>query len=923
LAAAEERATIRPEMRTLPSGTVTLLMTDIEGSTRLLQELGEERFNEALSEHRRALREAFATHNGVELRTEGDSFFAAFASAREAVAAAAQAQRALAPIPLQIRIGIHTGEPLPVEHEDGYVGVDVHRAARICGAGHGGQVLLSQATRDLLGAGLELRDLGRHRLKDLPEPERLYQLGAGRFPPPKSLNQSDLPAQPTRFVGRKRELEEVLVLLRRGDVRLLTLTGVGGTGKTRLAVQAAAELVEQVPDGVSFVALAPLRAPELVLPTIAQTLGLKETAAQPLAETLRDYLRERQLLLVLDNFEQLLPAAPGLAELVGAAPGLQLLVTSRAPLHLAAEQVYPVPPLAVPDPSKAADLDALVRSDAVALFLARAQAANPRFELTAENASAIATLCLRLDGLPLAIELAAARTTILPPAALVQRLGQRLALLTGGARDLPDRQQTLRGTIDWSYRLLDEPKQRLFARLAVFVGGCTLEAAEAVCNSDGEPGPGILEELTALVEQSLLRQTEGPQEEPRFSMLETIREYALELPNRSGEAKEMQRAHARFYLALAERAEAELTGPRQSFWMATLEADHENFRCALEWSLEQDEFLYIARFGGSLWRFWNARGHLTEGRAWLRAALERRDELSTGVRVRVLTAAGVLAQNQEDYADAVGLYEESLALCRGLGDLHGVARALHNLGITAMYERRYSDARAFFEESLALFRAEGNRWRVATSLGGLGTVALGEGDCEAAAALQAESLALRRELGDQRGVVISLYNLTEVVLAQGNDAAAVPWAEECLALARELGDKWGIAYALGDLALLALRRGDDDRAAGLYAETLSRWKELGRREGIADCFEGLAGVARVRGRPRRAAHLLGAASAAREELGISPNAFERSRFEQAVKDVRAELDESNFAEAWESGRESSGAHAIQYAFDEESAFVVA
>jgi predicted ATPase/class 3 adenylate cyclase len=500
------------QMRAFPTGTVTFLFTDIEGSTKLLHELGDA-YADALAEHRRLLREAFARHRGVEVDTQGDAFFIAFARARDALAAAAEGQAALESGPIRVRMGLHTGEPLVTE--EGYVGIDVHRAARIAAAGHGGQTVVSQTTYDLAGAD-GLRDLGEHRLKDLSAPERIFQLGEGEFPPLKTLYQTNLPIPATPFLGREPELGEVGETLARPEVRLLTLTGAGGSGKTRLALQGAAEAADDYPQGVWWVPLAPVREPDEVLTTAARAVGA--------AGSLEGAVGDRRLLLLLDNFEHVIEAAPNLTSLLAACPNLNLMVTSRERLQLDGEHIYPVPVLA--------------RPDALTLFATRARAVRPDFEPN----EALDELCERLDDLPLALELAAARTTVLSTEQLLNRLGARLDLLRGG-RDAEVRQQTLRATIEWSYDLLDPDEQRLFARFAVFRGGCTLEAAEGICEAD-------LDQLQSLVDKSLVRVRDGG----RFWMLETINEFADERLAESGEEDELRRRHAKFFLRLAESA---------------------------------------------------------------------------------------------------------------------------------------------------------------------------------------------------------------------------------------------------------------------------------------------------------------------------------------------------------------------------------
>jgi predicted ATPase/class 3 adenylate cyclase len=672
-------------MSKLPRGTVTLLFTDIEGSTRLLQQLGRDRYVSALEAHRRLLRESFERHGGVEVEMQGDSFFFAFASARDAVAAAADGQSALASHewesePIRVRIGIHTGEPVIVGGL--YAGLDVHRAARVMSAAHGGQVLLSQATQELLDGDVVLRDMGDHRLKDLSQPQRMHQLLIeglrSEFPPLKTLERCphNLPVQPNALVGREQELEEVKGLLRRDDVRLLTLTGTGGTGKTRLALQVAADLVEEFPDGVFFVSLASISDPDLVVSTIAHTLGLGEQPGQTIEESLVEYLRDKQMLLLLDNFEQIVIAAPAVADVLAAVPELRLLVTSRETLRVTTEQVYAVPPLPLPDLAEVHDAATLSQYDAVALFEERAMAAKPGFEVTNENASVIAEICLRLDGLPLAIELAAARATILPPQALLRRLDQRLTLLTGGRRDLAARQQTLRNAIGWSYDLLPDPEQALFSRLSVFVSGCQIEAAEAVCNLEGELGSDVLDGIQSLVEKSLLREKSDPDGEPRFWMLETIQEYARNSLASAGATEEMRRRHAMYFLSLAERADFE-SRCDPTRWFERLDADDANLLAAFHWAREVGEADLMLRLASALWGFWLARGHITEGKNALEEAV-----LVSGKRpARALIGLCTLRHMTGTSADAVMPDAQgALHACEQLGDDFSLAQAWNLVG---------------------------------------------------------------------------------------------------------------------------------------------------------------------------------------------------------------------------------------------------
>jgi predicted ATPase/class 3 adenylate cyclase len=650
-------------MAELPTGTVTLLFSDIEGSTRLLQRAGGA-YADLLAEHRRLLDDAFERHGGVVLDREGDAFFVVFGSAKDAVAAAAEAQRALSghewpdDHEVRVRMGLHTGEPRAVDGR--YVGLDVHHAARVMAAGHGGQVLVSEATRALLDDSTRLRDLGEHRLKDLSRPQRLYQLELGEaptdFPPLRTLDNrpTNLPVQPNELIGRERELGEAAALLAAKGLRVLTLTGTGGVGKTRLALQLAADLVEEFANGVFFVSLAPVRDWELVVPTIARTLGLREQPGETALETLGHYLSEKEQLLVLDNFEQVLAAAPAVAGLLASAPGLKLLVTSRTPLHLSGERTYPVPPLELPE--------------SVRLFADRAHAAALEFSVNDENKQAVAEICRRVDGLPLAIELAAPRIRSLPPAALLRRLDQRLKLLTGGAQDLDERQRTLRATVEWSYELLPESERTLFAQLGVFVGGCRLDAAEALCEA---AGVDVLDGLHSLVEKSLLRQRPDTDGEPRFWMLETIREYALELLAESGNLTEARRRHGEWFLALAEHVDLESRTGDQAALFAQLDAENANLRVALDRAYETGDGESMLRLATALWGFWATRGHIAGGSGALEDAIALAGRRPARALLGLCTLR-LLRGRSEGLADEV---RETLRACEELGDDFSLAQA--------------------------------------------------------------------------------------------------------------------------------------------------------------------------------------------------------------------------------------------------------
>ncbi len=914
-AEAGHRVTSKPP---LPAGTVTLLFTDIERSTQLLQQLGE-RYAKVLSECRHLLRTTFQQWHGHEVDTQGDAFFVVFARATDAVSAAVAAQRALAShtwpqgVTVRVRMGLHTGEPQLAA--EGYVGLDVHRAARIMSVGHGGQVLLSPTTRDLvehaLPEGVSLLDVGAHRLKDLQQPSQLFQLViAGcqaSFPPLKTLDiqLNNLPVQPTPFIGRAQEVAAVTALLCREDVRLLTLTGPGGTGKTRLGLQVAADLSDRFADGVFFVNLAPLTDPELVVPTIAQALGVREQRNQPLLDSLKDHLRDRHLLLLLDNFEQVITAAVQVAELLAACPPLKILVTSRVVLRVQAERECAVPPLSLPDPKHLPDPVALSQYEAVALFIERAQAVRSDFAMTGENATAIAAICQQVDGLPLAIELAAGRSKLFSPQALLSRLKNRLKLLVGGAQDLPLRQQTLRGTIAWSYDILEEAEQRLFRRLAVFVGGCTLEAAEAVCNTHGDLEIDVLDAVARLVDKSLLRQEAQADGEPRLLMLETIREYALERLAESGEAEAMQRQHAAFFLAMAEEAEPKLRSAEQSTWRSRLEVEYDNLRAALRWTLENQEAEMGLRLAGALYRFWRYCNHLREGRSWLEQVLAQPGaKARTIARATALRGAGFLAFSQGDFPEAHRLLEESVSIGREVGaeGRRELAHGLTTLAYVALLQGNLSAAHELAGEGVRLFQEVEEAWGTALALHHLGKATSELGDLVAARALLEESSALFHIIGDKVLLGLPIDALGLVALRQGDFAGARAHFEEALSFAREMGDEKFIADALAHLGTVALRVGDYQQAAALYGQSLVLFWIRGYRENIDEGLAGLAAVASLLGQPERAACLFGAVEALREGSGISLPPLRRAEYDRTVEVIRAHLDEATFAQAWAQGR---------------------
>ena len=909
-------------MADLPTGTVTLLFTDIEGSTRLLQRLGSD-YAQVLGKHQALLRAAFATHEGVEVDTQGDAFFVAFATAPQALAAAVAATRALATNAwpedgvVRVRMGLHTGSPQVVG--DHYVGLDVHRAARIASAGHGGQILLSDVTRRLvenaLPEDLSLRDLGPHRLKDLQQPERLSQVIIpglpADFPPLKTLDrrQHNLPVQPTPLLDRTEPLAAITAWLSR-DARVVTLTGPGGTGKTRLAIQVAAELVDAFADGVWFVRLSRLTDPALVIPTIAQTLGLKETSSQSLAELLRAYVADKQLLLVLDNFEQVVEAANGIADLLEASQGLRALVTSRTPLRLRGEREYPLVPLALPDRRQPLSPDRLSQYAALALFIERASAVRPDFTVTATNAPAITEICARLDGLPLAIELAAARVKLLPPEALLARLSSRLGLLTGGARDLEPRQQTMRAAIAWSEQLLTPVEQTLFQRLAVFVDGCALEAAEAVCAAPEGATTlelDLLDGLSMLVEHSLVRQREEGGE-PRFDMLHVIREYALErLETRDGgrEAEALRRAHAEYYLALVEQAEPELAGPDAAVWLDRLEREHDNLRAALNWARERGEVETGLRLVSAAGRFWATRGYLGEGRAWVesmltleRAASDEQREQDAG------KARGADSKNSGSAGAA-----QAVVLAR--------ARAFRTGGALALWQGDYAVAARWLEQAVSHARIAGDQRTAAAALRNLGSIAEEQGDLERASKLEEESLALAREIGDQTGVASALNNLGIIAWRQGELERAGDRFTEALTLARTMGDWQDIGTYLGNVGVIMRQRGELAQAEALLREALALYRELGDPLGCAQGLENLAATAAVAGQPGRAARLAGAAMTIRETISVPLSPANREDLEPELAAAQAALGEAAWEDAYAAGQALTMEQAIAEALGEE------
>ncbi|MCC6175711.1 MAG: adenylate/guanylate cyclase domain-containing protein [Chloroflexi bacterium] len=884
-------------MAELPTGTVTFLFTDIEGSTTRWEHQPQA-MAVALARHDALLRAAIQAHGGHVVKTMGDAFHAAFARAPDAVAAALEAQRRLQAEPWDewgapsVRMGLHSG--VAEERDGDYYGPTLNRAARLMSAGHGGQMLLSQVTyelaRDALSAGTTLVDLGEHRLKDLIRPERIFQLVApdlpSEFPPLRTLDRHphNLPIQPTPLIGREREIQSVSDLLAHDDVRLVTLTGPGGIGKTRLGLQVAASSIERYEDGVLLVELAPISDPALVASTIAQILGVAVTAERRVVDVLVERLRDRRLLLVLDNFEQVLAAAMDVDELVRSCPSLSVLVTSRAPLQLRGEHEFPIPPLALPRLGRPLTPESLSQYEAVALFIERATAIKPDFAITNANAPAIAEICARLDGLPLAIELAAARIRLLPPEALLARLGHSLNLLTGGRRDLPPRQQTLRSAIAWSHELLHPPEQWLFRRLGVFVGGFTLEAAEAVCNAEGDLNIDILDGVGLLVDSSLVRPVETPDDEPRFTLLETIREYALEQLGASCEASTIRQRHRDYYQAFAKRVASELRGPRDAVLFDQLELEHGNLRVALDWcEAEADGMESAARMVEALGWFWVLRGHEQEGRARVER-LVAADRGSDRARATLYRVAGYLAYFRGAYAETLRWEEQSVTLSRKLEDRSGLASALQYLALGTWAGGDLVRAQDLLEKGADLVR-----------------------DAGAVAAY---------------GSVLALYsespfaNLARLAEQQGEIGRARQLYDEAMAFSRACGDAHGVANVVRSLGMFACSQRDLQRATTLLKESLRLLHDLADTPCSWNHLILVAYVATLEGYHTRAACLLGAVEVQQGASGLAALALARAVHEDTIAAARSGLGGDEFAAAWAEGRAMTLEQAIAYALEE-------
>ena len=875
-----------------PRGTVTFLFTDIEGSTRLWQQYPEG-MKPALSEHDRLMRDAIESRNGYVFKTIGDAFCAAFATAADAVAAALEAREKLSAArwgeidTIRARMALHTGTA--EEREGDYFGQTLNRVARLLSTGHGGQILISQPTyelvRDSFPESALIEDLGEHRLKDLTRPEHVYQVvtsgPSNEFPALKSQDAkpNNLPIQATRLIGRENEVSAVVQLLRRDDVRLVTLTGPGGTGKTRLSLQVAGEMLAEFENGVFFIGLAPISDPDLVVGAIAQALGLQDVSGRPLIDSLTSFLKNRHLLLLLDNFEQIISAAPLVAGLLKECPTLSVLVTSREVLRLSGEFDYAVPVLTIPKRPQNrgawnASLPELTQFESVQLFIERAAAIMPEFEVTGENAPAIAEICYRLDGLPLAIELAVARIHVLSPLEILSRLERQLPALGEGARDLPDRQRTLASTIAWSYDLLEASEKFLFRRIAVFVGGFTLDSAEAVCGGRSEESADIdmLDGFTSLTDKSLIKRDRAARGS-RFMMLETIHAYAAERLEESGEGEEMRRRHAEYFTTLSASAEVGLTGPEQLQWRDRMIAEFNNLRVALLW-LEKDNPETASRALSGLWWFLGIAGLAGEGFERLEI-LSARPEISDSARVRATYAAALLASIQGEYERALQLGKEALQLARSFDDNKETATALFALSLTQYFKGNFDEVRKMSNEGMNLSAETGDKWIFAH---------------------------LQRALGLAEGHL-------------GNYGRGTELLEECVTRFREIGDALDVAYTLRNLGLIKLLSGDHGGVADLCRESLSISRKMEDKWSMARALINLASVAASsEGGAERAARLFGVSQALYDDIGARVSPSEKAMYDENVTKAKNAIgNDKTFDALWREGRSMSLDQAIEYA----------
>ena len=917
-------------MPNLPSGTVTFLFTDIEGSTRLAQE-HPEKWEELRERHHAILQAAIQAQQGYIFHVIGDAFCAAFSTANQALTAAWQAQQRLysedwGNTPIKVRMGIHTGQA-EIQASGDYSGyLTLSRVQRLMSAGYGQQTLISQETEQLLTdeipANVTLRDLGEHQLKDLIRPEHIYQVVIANLPDTfpalktQETKLNNLPTQLTPFIGREREIAALLELIRSPQVRLVTLTGAGGTGKTRLSLQVAGAVSDQFPDGVYFVPMAETREADLAVSKIAQVLDVREGNGRHLIDTLKDFLANKTLLLVLDNFEQLASAASLATDLLAAAPKLKLLISSRIVLRMRGEHEFPVAPLEVPDPSNLPALEQLQQNESIQLFIQRAQAANPKFVLTHENAPAVAAICQGLEGLPLAIELAAARIKILPPQAMLAKLGNKLSFLTGGGGDLPARQQTLRNTLDWSHGLLSAQEKALFARLGIFAGSFSLEAAESICNQDGKLD--VLGGVEILLNNSLLRQQEDPNGGARFRMLGTVREYALEELEKRAELESMQHFHGLYYVSkIAGEVGHKLLSADSVMWLDWCEAEHDNIRAALAWaqnSREVDELKAILIL--SLSWFWYRRGYLHEGRVWAEKFLGT-EWASPGTlgRAGVLLGSAMLALWEGEAKTAVAEAQECLEIFQRAESEEFLPMAMVNLGIIHVNKGNDAAAHPLLKEASGLFQQSGQKFFYAVSLVHLGNVALGLGHPLEARAWLEQAYPIAKEVGDPWALSFALNNLGEVARVLGNYDLARQYYEESESLLRIMGDQGDLARLVHNLGSVAQHEGNFEKARTLFTESLAMFRKFGNKRGIAESLMGLAGLKAEDGQVQQAARLFSAAEAILAESGTQWWPADRADVEHTRAMIASGLNEALFRSEYELGQKMPLNQAFAYALD--------
>jgi predicted ATPase/class 3 adenylate cyclase len=910
------------------------LFTDIQGSTKLWEE-HREAMNLALRRHDQLMRQAIQAHHGYVFKTIGDAFCVAFASATDAMIATLQAQQSLhaqnwGETLIKVRMGLHTGEAH--EREGDYFGPTLNRTARLMSIGHGGQVLLSQATQQLLTDTLpestNLKDLGFHRLKDLSQPEHVYQLVhpdlPQQFPTLHSLSYlaNNLPAQTTRFIGREIEIQKIAQLLDKS--RLVMLTGIGGTGKTRLSLQVAAERIEQYADGVWFVELAPVSQPSLVANAIADVLNVADLPGKSILDSLKEVVKRKDLLLVLDNCEHLVEAcAQVVSELLKACPRVRILSSSREGLNLTGEALYAVPPLPLPQAGE--KRDGMIAAPAVQLFVERAQAAKPNFELTDQNMGDIAEICRQLDGIPLALELAAARVQMMTLKKLAELLEDRFRLLTGGKRTALPHHQTLRATIDWSYDLLGEEEKKLLNRLSVFRGGFALEAAEQICSekevhsgwSTGLQSADILGLLTQLINKSLV-EVDEQEEATRYRLLETVRQYGQEKLTDTGKENHLHEVHLEYFLFFAEKAEPQLYQAKQGEWLGQLHQDHDNLRAALGWALQQKRTEKALRLSGALGRFWFVQGHLAEGREWLKQALHQRDTVTKAVSAKALRWAGSLTRVQGDYEEAGKWLEQSLEQCIEAQDRRGEASALVELGIVARLRGDYAETQRLFDRGLELFRSLDDRLGIAWVLNHRAMMARHQGNLILSYSLVSESLQLYQALGDRQGIAMALNTRANVELDRKEHAASANSYREYLAICQELEDKRGIAMALGNLGIIALEETELAEARERLTQSLTIFRTLGDRQLIAYVLSVLARAFWAEGQGVLAAQVQGAVTALVHELKAPLQPDEQKKFDQTASTLQATLGDQKYREAFEAGQRLTLEEAITLALHPDS-----